>query len=865
MPRAAVALENFTAGQLSPRLDGRTDIQRYHNGCKTLENMLVHPHGGATRRPGTVFVSEVKTSANTTRLIPFEFGVTATADTYILEFGNLYFRIYRNFGQVQSSGSAVEITTTYTSAQLAQLKFTQSADVMYVTHPEHAPRKISRTGHTTWTITDVDLKRGPMQDDNTTDTTLVASARSGSITLTASADLFVSTDVGRLVRVHNGFAKITAFTNATTVTAAVQENEAGDAELLPSYATNTIAFKEGDPSSTGLEHNDRITDSNKAFITEGFENGQKVTITGASTSGNNSTNLIVSATADTILFAPSDDVADEGASATVTINGTLEASKDFALGAFSTTTGFPAAVCFYEERLVFAGTTSQPQTIFLSQSGDFENFEDGVEADDGMVYTMGSNDVNVVRYLASARSLIVGTTGGEFVVSAGDTDEAITPTNIQIKRQSSYGSADIQPVQVAGASLFVQRAKRKMREFSYNFNTDGYHAPDMTILAENVTESGIKEIALQQEPDNIIWAVRNDGLLIGMTYRRDENVVAWHQHKIGGVSGAATVTVTDFANIAVGTTIKLTKSDGETITFTSEAVSGSAPSETNGWRPNTDNNTTADNIFTAINANEFFTVANPGANVVTIKETARAGVGFLSVETSDTIRLVATSQSHALVESVATIPGDLDEDEVWVIVQRTINGATKRYIEYFKSFEFGTDIEDAFFLDSGLSYTGSSATTLSGLTHLEGESVTILANGATHPNKSVASGAITLDRSTTKAHVGLGFTSTLQSMRLDAGAADGTSQGKIKRIHDVTVRLYRSVGVKVGSSVTQTDIIPFRSSADDMGQAVPLFSGDKTVEFDGGFDEDGFVVVIQDQALPLTVLSLYPRLTTFDD
>ena len=135
MAKAAAALSNFTAGELSPRLEGRTDVSKYFNGCATLENMLVHPHGGAARRPGSIFVAEVKSSAAAVRLISFEFNVE---QTYVLEFGNNYFRIMRDGGVVSSGGSPVEVTTTYTTAQLGGLKFAQSADVMYVVHPDHA-------------------------------------------------------------------------------------------------------------------------------------------------------------------------------------------------------------------------------------------------------------------------------------------------------------------------------------------------------------------------------------------------------------------------------------------------------------------------------------------------------------------------------------------------------------------------------------------------------------------------------------------------------------------------------------------------------------------------------------------------------
>lgn len=868
MARSNYAFANFTAGELSPRLAGRTDLAKYFNGCETLENFLIHPHGGATRRPGTRFIAEVKTSSAKTRLIPFQFNIT---QAYILEFGNEYFRIYKDGGQITSGSpaAAVEVSTEYTTAQIPDLKFAQSADVMYVVHPEHPVRKIARTSHTAWTITDVVLKRGPFLDANTTTTTLTSGGLTGSVTITASAVTginsdtgFQTTDIGRLIKLHHGYAKITARASTTQVTATVQENDYFVSELAPAYAASTISFKEGDPSSTGLEHNDRIIDSDKNFIVQGFQKGMKIAITGSTS--NNKTVLAVAVTEDTILVAPSDDLTDEAADSGHTLTGTLAADKDFALGAFSDTTGHPSSVCFYEQRLTFAGTTDQPQTLFFSVSGDFENFTGGVNDDSGLVYTLGSNQVNIIRYLSSSRVLLVGTSGGEFAVRAGGADEPITATNVQIKQQSAFGSANKQPVQVGNTTLFLHRAERKVRELVFNFDTDSYIAPDLTILAEHVTENGLSEMTYQQEPDSVVWVVRSDGVLLGMTYRREEQVVAWHRHIIGGVSGAATITVTDYANIAAGTELTLTKSDGTTVTFTSEAEGSGDPSDTSlGWRPYTNNNTTADNIYTRINAHADFTVANPAANVVTIEETQRAGAGFLTIASQDETRLAVTSQSHALVESVASIPGT-GEDELYMIVQRTINGSTKRYVEYMKSFDFGTDIEDAFFLDSGLTYTGSAATSLSGLTHLEGEPVRVITNGSTHTDAVVSSAAISLTRSTTKAHVGLRYDSTLETMRLEAGSTDGTAQNKLKRIDEVTLRLFRTVNALVGGSTANLDRIPFRSGADLMDKAVPLFSGDKEIEMPTGYDADTTVVVRQDLPLPMTVVAIYARAQTFD-
>ena len=745
MARVAVQLTNFTGGELSPRLDGRNDLAKYASGCKTLQNMIVYPHGSAARRPGTTFVAEVKTSSAFTRLIPFEF---STTQTYILEFGDDYIRFYKDSGAILeanktitaitkanpgvvtatahgfSNGDTVVISgvvgmtqvngkrfkvasvatdtfalqdidgnnvnttsyttyvsggvanrvytlaTTYETADLAELKFAQSADVMYICHPDYVPKKLSRTGHTSWTITDVEFTNGPYLDDNITAVTLSSSAHTVGTArdLTASAATFVSTDVGRLVRFREGYGEITAFTSTTAVTWTI------------------------------------IKDTNSG-----------------------------------------------------------SASTDWALGAWSDTTGYPSCVSFFEQRLVFAGTTDQPQTLFFSKSGDYENMDENrggtIADDDAIIYTIASNQVNAIRFLSSTRTLIVGTVGGEFSVSGGGTDDPVTPTNILIKKQSNHGCANIDAIPVGNVTLFLQRAKRKIRELAYNFDVDGYVAPDMTILAEHISESGIKSMSYQQEPNQLIWCVREDGRLVCLTYQREQQVVAWHQHIFGG----------------------------------------------------------------------------------------------------------AFSTGIAVCESIATIPTDDKEYQSWVIVKRTINGVTRRYVEYLNEFDFDEDDNTEFnFLDSQLAYSGSATTTISGLDHLEGQVVSVLADGSTHPDRTVTNGSITLARSSTKVKVGLSYTSILQTMRLDAGSQNGTSQAKTKRIFNVSIRLYESIGVEVGPNLSNMEEIPFRSSANPMDQAIPVFTGDKEVEFRGNYETDGFIFVRQTQPLPLTVLSLYPELITND-
>jgi hypothetical protein len=853
MARVAAELTNFTGGELSPRLDGRNDLTKYSSSCKRLDNFIIYPHGAAARRSGTTFVAEVADSDNKTRLIPFEF---STTQTYMLEFSNLKIRFYKDNGSIlegdktitgitqanpavvtssshgysngdevlissvsgmtevngkrflvagvttntfqltdkdgtninstsytaYSSGGVAnkvyEIATPYTTAQLFDLKFAQSADVMYITHPSHEVEKLSRTGHTSWTLADVDFTKGPMQDANTTDTTLNPgqSAVGTGIALVASAVTginggsgFQSTDVGRFVFLSAGYAKITGVTDTTN-------------------ATMTI----------------------------------------------------------------------------ITALDSASATADWRLGAFSDTTGHPSCVTFFEQRLVFAGTSEQPQAIFFSRSGDYENMDANIGGtvadDDAIIYTIASNQVNAIRFMTATRTLIIGTAGGEFTVSGGGTDSAITPTNILIKKQSNHGSANVDSVAVGNATLFLQRAKRKLRELAYNFDVDGYLAPDMTILAEHITEGGVSQLAYQQEPNQIIWGVRGDGELIGLTYQREQQVTAWHRHIFGGRFGNATITVTDYANIADGTRIIFTKADGTTTTFTS------ATSSTTGkFHTTSSNNQTATNLKTLIDADSDFT-ATVSSNVVTITETSPLSTGFLTVKSlDDSTRLAKTDEGKAVCESVAVIPTDDTEYQTWVIVKRTINGSTRRFVEYINNFDFTETNNTTFnFLDSALSYSGSAATTISGLDHLEGQTVSILADGATHPDKTVSSGSVTLDRSATNVKLGLAYKSILQTMRLNAGSQNGTSQAKTKRIYEITIRLYESVGVEVGESLSNMERIPFRTSSDPMDEGIPVFTGDKTVEFRGNYDTDGFIFVRQTQPLPLTILSLYPDLQTND-
>jgi len=815
---------NFTAGELSPKLAGHVDFDKYKNGAETMENLVVQTQGGATRRPGTRFVAEVKDSSKATRLIPFEFNIT---QSYCIEVGENYMRFFKDRGQIveatksisaitkanpavvtatshgysngdhvwindvvgmtevngrrytvanvsthtfelsgvnstnyttyTSGGTAAkvfEITTTYTESQIFDLKFAQSADIMFIVHPAHEPAKLSRTGHTSWTLADVVFEKGPYLDTNTTTTTLNpgSSGVGTGIALVASADLFASTDVGRLVKLHNGHAKITAFTDAQNVTI----------EILTALDAST-------------------------------------------------------------------------------------ATTSWQLGYWSATTGFPETVSFFEQRLIFGGTTAYPQTIFASQSGLFENFDEGsANAADAFIYTIAANRVNKIRFLAPIRDLVIGTAGGEFRVDR-PTGEPLTPTNVNIKQETTYGSHTTQVMQVGPTILFVQRQKQKLREFGYSFQNDAYVAPDMTLLADHITEGGMDDVEYAQEPDSIWWAARNDGTFLGMTYQREQDIVGWHRHLIGGKGQSCTVTVTDYDNTLSGTKLTFTKANGTSVTFTS--TTGTAG--TNEFKTETNNNTTASNLQSAINGHADFT-ATVSSAVVTVTETSPQSTGFLTVNSQDSVRLAVTNETHAKVKSVTSIT-ETTENEVWIVVERIINGSTVKYIEY---------LDSTLNQDSGLSGTVTGASTkVTSLDHLEGETVQILIDDAVYPPQKVTNGAVTVSLPSSFAsktiEVGLGFVSTVKTLNVEAGASTGSvAQGRKKRYNEVIVRLLNTVGVTING-----DQMPFRSSADEMGQPIPAFTGDKRVT-NLGWDREGKITVQQTQPLPFTILGITGTIST---
>jgi hypothetical protein len=414
-------------------------------------------------------------------------------------------------------------------------------------------------------------------------------------------------------------------------------------------------------------------------------------------------------------------------------------TKIWALPAFYAG-NYPRAVAMHEQRLFWAGTAKDPTTLWGSQIDDFENFQIGAVASDSVKITLAASEGNRIAWLHSQQnSLLIGTSGDEWTLSAADVASSLSATNLEAKRQSSYGSKYMRAVIVNDVLLFVQRNGRKVRELVYELNKDGWVAPDLTLLAEHITRGEITDIAYQQQPDAVLWCVRGDGTLIAMTYERDQKVVGWHRH-----------TLTD-----------------------------------------------------------------------------------------------------ADVESVATIYGNGTEDEVWMVVKRTVSGLDYRTIERFPLL-WRTYLDDQTaaswrYLDGWSSFpAGIANRSIAGLERFEAKTVTVVQEGQAPITRTVTNGAITVP-ATGAGYLGIPYTSTLTPMKLDMDFEDGPSQGRKKRIHKIIARLYKSRGGEISTN-----------NGDWYALTDTLSTGDQKMILAGGFALDADVTLRQTAPYPMAVIAILP-------
>lgn len=683
-----VAQLSFTAGELSPALYARTDLAKYASGLKRAQNTFIHPHGGMSNRAGFTYIAELRGGrSNPGILIPFQF---SSDITFVIEATDRVFRFFYLGVPVRNGdGSIYEVASPYGWEDVLNLTWVQDADLLLLFHPNHPPAQLARFGTTDWRYSQVAFSpeiAPPPQ-------------------VTASSPVHDTNQEGQQYRAK-------AYTYAVSAISAATGEES-----LPRVSNATI--------------NDLNLQGNRNVVTWFSVEGAEAYVIYKNVAGQ----FGYIGRTEGFSFTDENIVEDRS-------DGPQKGRNPF-----DGPGKYPRCGTFFEQRLVVGGSYDEPQAVYMSQSGNYRNFGSSSpgKASDAVTFRMRSRQVNEIRSLVAAKSLLVLTSGAEWSVNGGGDAGVITPSSIVLRPQSYRGAALVQPLLVGDTLLFPQATGGVVRDLSYSFTDDGYAGTDLTLLSRHLfRERRIVAWAYAQSPDSIIWCVMSDGSLLTLTYLREHEVWGWTRQ------------VTD---------------------------------------------------------------------------------GY--------------------VEDVITVTED-EQDVPYFIIGRLVQGEYRRYVErlHTREFEF---VDEAFFVDCGLTYEGSPATTISGLDHLEGRNVVALSDGNVVRDLRVTGGSITLPQPASIVHVGLPYVSLMETLDVDLGMVEGLGSmvGRMKGFSEATIRVEDSRGLFVGPS--EDDLIEFKQRAGEAwSDPIALFTGQVNVRVEWDMTIGGNVVIRQDDPLPFTVQSIAP-------
>ena len=675
---------SFTSGEIAPALQVRADLGKFATALSECTNMMVRSQGGVYSRPGLRFITEIGDSTKQARLIPFSFN---TEQTYVLLFEEDEIRVIKNGAVIQSGGSDYVITSPYQEADLPRIGFTQSADVMTLVHPSYEPRNLSRLADDNWTLAVIDFGTTVSPP-----TSLVAAASgSGGSTFNKTYD-YVITTVGTDGSESIASAEVSITLNALSGTYGVK--------LTFTAATGADYYK--------IYKAESINSDVYGFIGE-----------------TRSLEFYDFNIAPDLTIAPPEN-----------------------REPFSTADARPSTVNYYQQRAIYANTNDEPQSVYTTQTANYNSLRTSspARADDAVTFTIAGRQVNEIRHIVALDALILMTSGGEWLTTEGQ-DEVLTPDTVGVRIQSYNGCSWVPPVVVNDTVIYVQENGARIRDLGYTFTSDKYTGSDLSILSEHLFQDHqITEMTYAKEPYSIVWGVRDDGLLLGLTYQREQEVWGWHKHITAG-------------------------------TF----------------------------------------------------------------------------------ESCATVSED-NRDSSYFIVNRTINGSTVRYVENMVKRE-ETDVGECFYVDSGLSYTGTATTSFSGLDHLEGETVVALADGNVVNDLVVTSGVITLPTAASRVHVGIPYTPEIVTLPIDS--PQEVIKGKAMSIGTLRLVVENSRGGWVGpktQSNLSTDLLEIKPRRIEDGyDTLSLKSFEQEINIKPSWNQKGQIRIQQRDPLPLSILAIIPE------
>ncbi|MEL5392874.1 hypothetical protein [Serratia nevei] len=822
---------SFSGGEISPSLYGRIDLEKYQTSLRRCRNFIVRQYGGVENRPGTRFVSEAKYTDRKCRLIPFQFN---SDQTYVLEVGDHYFRVFMDGGRVvyssgANTGQPVDVATPWAAGDIDLLKYTQSADVLTVCHPNYPPMEIQRYAHDDWRTAEVITKGGPFASVNIDEgITVYASGATGEVTLTASASIFKSWHVGKLLYAEQK--------NIDSVGRWETDKEVSVGTVIR-YSYNYYRCK----AVSGTNKTGTVAPSH----TEGAQWDGWGSTDGAANNGVlwqyiHSGNGIVrinsvsadGLTANATVITESDGVQELPGN----MIGAENATFKWAHYAWNSDAGYPGTVVYFQQRLIFAGSRSQPQTVWTSRSGDYKDFgtSSPVVDDDAITYTYAGRQLNQIRHLIDVGSLVALTSGGEYRVN-GDQQGTLTPSAFQFSSQGQNGASHVQPIAISNVALFIQQKGGAVRDLAYSFDVDGFQGSDLTILANHMFNSHqIVDWAFSITPLSIVWCVRDDGALLGLTYMRDQQVIAWHPHPSTGLYESV---------CSIG-------EDTEDALYcvVSRTINGQQRRYIERMQTR---------LYTDID-DAFFVdcgLTYDGRNRDTAKTMTLTG-GSGDWPYDEEMTLTAAGSSYFTAGDVGSeihMPYLEDEEnKILKLLIRAVSGGNQATVTSNRN------VPEQF-RGVPVSNWSMARITFAGLDHLEGQTVSILSDANVEPQKVVTSGSITLEKAGAVVHAGLPISAVIETLDVNLNGNE-TLLDKKKLFTGASILVNESRGVF--ASTPGNEFYEYAQRYDEFyDEPVDNATGTIEMKLDSNWGKNGRIIIKQEDPLPMTILAVIPRTT----
>lgn len=844
---AKLVQPSFAGGEVSPSVAARVDLSKRAVAVERAENFFVRVSGGMESRPGLQFIAEAKTTG-TTRLIPFEFN---TEQTYILELGNQYIRFYTYGGQILSGGSPYEIASPYLAADLFEIEFAQSGDVMTLVHPDYAPRELVRITNTNWTLTEISFT--PSQEPPTALSLTEDEAGSGNLLkykVTANNSETFEESVSALSASTLTITDVTQASPAVVTTSTDHELVYGDEIFIddvvgmtqlngrrflvldtPSATTLELMSTGRSPiDSTGYTTYASGGTLSPAFVTvDTLETGWEITLSWEAAEGAGGYNIYRESQGlfsfigrtDRLSFTDSFIEADTSDTAPLATNP-FEEGEGF----------WPSTTGFFQQRQIYANSDAFPNRFWMTQTGVFYNFATStpLRDDDAIIATLAARRINEIRHVIPLSDLVILTTGAEFRVK-GQGDAAFTPSTINIKPQSYYGSTALRPI-VAGDVALYMAPGNFIRELSYEFATDKFTGRDITVLARHLLDyNEIVDWGFAPSPYDLIWLVRDDGTALVLTYQKEQEVYAWTR----------ATTLGDFKSVAV-----VREGDKDVPYFL--------------VRRNI--NGTVKQFVERLDEREFEDLQD--AFCVDAGLTLDSPITITDMTAANPV--VVTAPAHGLSNGDTVDISDVLE---------TSSTNTRREVASADYIGTGFTVANAttntFELNlSGSGYDGSgfaayssggvarkAVTTLSGLSHLEGAEVVAAANGYAEEGLIVSGGSVTLSAPASRVHIGLPFTCQMITLPVSTYGSSDTLDKRTMNISRLSVEVERTMGMWTGPTPDLMREAKFGLPA-KYGQPLPMVTEDINVTLKGDWNKKKQVVIEQRSPLPLTILAVAP-------